>query len=126
MAQPLGYDSPVGNRGLKLSGGEKQRLSIARVILKNPKILILDEATSALDSISESAIQDALDHMMRGRTSIVIAHRLSTILQADCILVVAGGVIAEQGTHEELLAKGGIYRELYETQFRKVIESEND
>ena len=126
MSQPQGYDTEVGNRGLKLSGGEKQRISIARTILKNPKILIMDEATSALDSISESAIQDALDHMMRGRTSIVIAHRLSTILQADCILVVAGGVIAEQGTHEELLAKGGIYRELYETQFRKVIESEND
>ena len=125
MRQPKGYDTEVGNRGLKLSGGEKQRISIARVILKDPKILILDEATSALDSISESAIQDALDIMMQGRTSIVIAHRLSTILKADQILVVAGGVIAEQGTHEELLAKGGVYRELYETQFRAAIDYEN-
>ncbi len=124
MRQPKGYDTEVGNRGLKLSGGEKQRISIARVILKDPKILILDEATSALDSISESAIQDALDIMMQGRTSIVIAHRLSTILKADRILVVAGGVIAEQGTHEELLAKGGVYRELYETQFRAAIDYE--
>ena len=126
MAQPKGYDTEVGNRGLTLSGGEKQRLSIARVILKDPDILILDEATSALDSISESAIQDALEQLMKGRTSIVIAHRLSTILKADKILVVSGGVIAEQGGHEELLAKGGIYRELYETQFRQVIEMESD
>ena len=122
--QPDGYDTEVGNRGLKLSGGEKQRISIARVILKDPKILILDEATSALDSISENAIQDALEAMMRGRTSIVIAHRLSTILKADCILVVKDGVIAEQGTHEELLALGGTYRMLYETQFRQAIQSE--
>ena len=122
--QPNGYDTEVGNRGLKLSGGEKQRLSIARVILRNPKILILDEATSALESISENAIQDALDHLMEGRTSIVIAHRLSTILKADRILVVSGGVIAEQGTHEELLALGGIYKELYETQFRLVLDME--
>lgn len=122
--QPKGYDTEVGNRGLKLSGGEKQRLSIARVILKNPKILILDEATSALDSISESAIQDALDHLMQGRTSLVIAHRLSTILKADKILVVNGGVIAEHGTHEELLALGGTYKELYETQFRLVLDME--
>ncbi len=125
MRQPKDYDTEVGNRGLKLSGGEKQRISIARVILKDPKILILDEATSALDSISESAIQDALDIMMQGRTSIVIAHRLSTILKADQILVVSGGVIAEQGTHEELLAKNGVYRELYETQFRAAIDYEN-
>ena len=124
--QPDGYDTVVGNRGLKLSGGEKQRLSIARVILKDPEILILDEATSALDSISENAIQDALEHLMLGRTSIVIAHRLSTILKAEKILVVQGGVIAEQGTHEELLAKGGVYRELYETQFRKILEYEAD
>ena len=125
-AQPDGYDTMVGNRGLKLSGGEKQRLSIARVILKDPKILILDEATSALDSISENSIQDALETIMTGRTSIVIAHRLSTILKADRILVVAGGVIAEQGSHEELLEKNGIYRELYETQFRKIIEYEGE
>ncbi len=124
--QPDGLDTVVGNRGLKLSGGEKQRLSIARIILKNPRILILDEATSALDSISENAIQDALEALMRGRTSIVIAHRLSTILKADRILVVRDGVIAEEGTHDELLAKNGTYRELYETQFRQVIERESE
>lgn len=122
--QPDGYDTFVGNRGLKLSGGEKQRISIARVILKNPNILILDEATSALDSISENAIQDALERLMENRTSIVIAHRLSTILKADSILVVKDGVIAEKGDHETLLAKNGIYRDLYETQFRKVLEYE--
>ena len=125
-AQPDGYDTEVGNRGLKLSGGEKQRLSIARTLLKDPKILILDEATSALDSISEHAIQDALEAMLRGRTSLVIAHRLSTILKADRILVVANGTIAEQGTHEELLARGGLYRELYETQFRTILDYEAD
>ena len=123
-SQPDGYMTQVGNRGLKLSGGEKQRLSLARVILKDPKILILDEATSALDSISENSIQDALEQMMVGRTSIVIAHRLSTILKADRILVVKDGVIAEQGTHEELLELGGTYKELYETQFRQAIDSE--
>ena len=125
-SQPDGLDTVVGNRGLKLSGGEKQRLSIARVILKDPKILILDEATSALDSITENAIQEALEALMEGRTSIVIAHRLSTILKADRILVVKDGVIAESGTHEELLEKGGVYRELYETQFRKILEMETD
>ena len=123
-SQPDGYDTEVGNRGLKLSGGEKQRISLARVILKDPTILILDEATSALDSISENAIQDALDQLMKGRTSIVIAHRLSTILKADKILVVNDGVIAEEGTHEELLALGRIYKELYETQFRLVLDME--
>ena len=126
MAQPEGYDTQVGNRGLKLSGGEKQRLSIARVMLKNPKILILDEATSALDSISENAIQHALEVMMKGRTSIVIAHRLSTILKADRILVVKDGVICEQGTHDELLEKNGVYRDLYETQFRLVLDYEEE
>ena len=125
ISQPDGYDTQVGNRGLKLSGGEKQRLSIARVILKDPKILILDEATSALDSISESSIQSALDVLMKGRTSIVIAHRLSTILQADKILVISGGKIVEQGTHEELINADGVYKQLYETQFRKVIDMEN-
>lgn len=124
--QPEGYDTVVGNRGLKLSGGEKQRLSIARVVLKNPKILILDEATSALDSISENAIQDALEVLMEGRTSIVIAHRLSTILKADRIIVIADGKVAEEGTHEELLEKEGIYRELYETQFREILELEGN
>ena len=122
--QPKGYDTEVGNRGLKLSGGEKQRISIARMILKDPDILILDEATSALDSISENAIQDALEKMMEGRTSIVIAHRLSTILKADKILVLKDGTICERGTHEELLEKNGVYRELYETQFRKAIDYE--
>ncbi len=120
--QPEGYDTMVGNRGLKLSGGEKQRLSIARVILKDPKILILDEATSALDSITENAIQEALEALMEGRTSIVIAHRLSTILKADRILVVQNGVIAQQGTHKELLAQEGIYKQLYETQFKRADE----
>ena len=124
--QPDGYDTVVGNRGLKLSGGEKQRLSIARVILKNPSILILDEATSSLDSISESAIQDALETLMAGRTSLVIAHRLSTVLKADKILVVKDGIIAEQGSHEELLRKNGTYRDLYETQFRRVLDYETE
>lgn len=126
VSQPNGYKTEVGNRGLKLSGGEKQRLSIARVILKNPKILILDEATSALDSISESSIQQALDVLMKDRTSLVIAHRLSTVLQADEILVVSNGKIVEQGKHEDLLKMNGVYKELYETQFRKVIEMEEN
>ena len=124
--QPEGYETVVGNRGLKLSGGEKQRLSIARVVLKDPRILILDEATSALDSISESAIQEALERLMEGRTCIVIAHRLSTILKADRILVVKDGIIAEQGSHEELLEKNGTYRELYETQFRRILDYEQE
>ena len=123
--QPDGYNTVVGNRGLKLSGGEKQRISIARVILKNPNILILDEATSALDSISESSIQDALVTMMKDRTSIVIAHRLSTILKADSILVVKDGVIKEQGCHDELLALNGVYKELYDTQFKQAIDYES-
>ena len=125
-SQPDGYETVVGNRGLKLSGGEKQRISIARVILKDPKILILDEATSALDSITENAIQEALEALMDGRTSIVIAHRLSTILKADRILVVKDGVIAEAGTHKELLERGETYRELYDTQFRKILELETE
>ena len=126
LNQPDGFETEVGNRGLKLSGGEKQRLSLARVILKDPRILILDEATSALDSISENSIQNALEAMMQGRTSIVIAHRLSTILKADQILVVKDGVIAEQGAHEELLAQGGVYKSLYETQFRQILDMEED
>lgn len=126
VSQPEGYNTQVGNRGLKLSGGEKQRLSIARVILKDPKILILDEATSALDSISESLIQQSLDVLMKNRTSIVIAHRLSTILAADQILVINKGKVVEQGKHDDLLALDGVYKKLYETQFRKVIEMEND
>ena len=115
---PEGYDTVVGNRGYRLSGGEKQRVAIARVILKDPRILVLDEATSSLDSQSEALIQQALEHIMRGRTSLVIAHRLSTILAADIILVMEAGRLVEQGTHAELLAKGGLYACLYETQFR--------
>lgn len=124
MEMPEGYDTIIGEHGVRLSGGQRQRLAIARAIFKNPSILILDEATSALDSISENAIQDALEAIMRGRTNIVIAHRLTTILKADSILVVKDGVIAEQGTHDELLARGGVYRELYETQFRQVLDLE--
>jgi ATP-binding cassette subfamily B protein len=114
---PDGYDTIVGERGYRLSGGEKQRLAIARVILKDPRVLVLDEATSHLDSQSEALIQDALKTVMVGRTSIVIAHRLSTILAADLILVMDRGRIVEQGRHGDLLAKGGLYAQLYETQF---------
>ena len=117
-ARPEGLDTLVGNRGLKLSGGEKQRISIARVLLKDPALLIFDEATSALDSISESLIQEAIDPLIQERTSILIAHRLSTILAADEILVMEEGRIAERGTHEELVGRGGTYTRLYETQFR--------
>jgi ATP-binding cassette subfamily B protein len=114
---PEGYDTIVGERGYRLSGGEKQRIAIARVVLKDPCILILDEATSHLDSESEALIQRALEHMMAGRTSLVIAHRLSTVLSADQILVIDQGRLAEQGTHEGLLEQGGLYRDLYERQF---------
>jgi len=113
-----GYDTVVGNRGYRLSGGEKQRVAIARVILKNPRILVLDEATSSLDSQSEALIQDALERIMKNRTSLVIAHRLSTILAADLILVLDAGRLVERGTHAELLAQSGLYAALYETQFR--------
>ena len=122
---PERFNTIVGNRGLKLSGGEKQRVSIARVILKDPKILILDEATSSLDSVSESLIQSALNNVMKGRTSIVIAHRLSTVMAADNIMLLQNGKITETGTHDELLNKSEGYRELYETQFRRVIDYEN-
>ena len=118
-------DTEVGNRGLKLSGGEKQRISIARIILKDPTIFIFDEATSALDSISEKKIQDAIDPIIKSKTSILIAHRLSTILAADEILVVKDGTIAERGTHKELLGREGVYRELYETQFSKALMEED-
>jgi len=119
MELPLQYQTIVGERGYRLSGGEKQRLALARVILKNPRILVLDEATSSLDSQSEALIQEALSRVMIGRTNIVIAHRLSTILAADLILVLDHGRIVERGTHNELLAKGGLYAHLYETQFRR-------
>ena len=122
--QPEKLDSMVGNRGLKLSGGEKQRLSIARVLLKNPTIFIFDEATSALDSISEQKIQEAIDPIIRSRTSILIAHRLSTILAADEILVVKDGQIVERGQHRDLVSAGGGYQELYETQFSKALTGE--
>lgn len=124
VSLPDGYDTVVGNRGLKLSGGEKQRVSIARVLLKNPEILILDEATSSLDSISENAIQEAFDRLTVGRTCLIIAHRLSTVLGADKIMVIENGEISEFGSHDELIEKNGIYRSLYDTQFKKVIEKE--
>jgi ATP-binding cassette subfamily B protein len=117
MRLPNGYDTLVGERGYRLSGGEKQRLAIARVILKDPRILVLDEATSHLDSQNEAMIQAALEPLFAGRTSIVIAHRLSTVLAADQILVLSEGRVVEQGTHAELLALGGLYTELYKTQF---------
>jgi ATP-binding cassette subfamily B protein len=116
---PQSYDTTVGERGYRLSGGEKQRLAIARVILMNPRVLVLDEATSHLDSQSEALIQAALEPLLVGRTSVVIAHRLSTVLAADRILVIERGHIVEQGTHAELLAQRGLYTELYETQFRE-------
>ncbi|MCW5937057.1 MAG: ABC transporter ATP-binding protein [Fimbriimonadaceae bacterium] len=115
---PEGYDTVVGERGYKLSGGEKQRLAIARAILKDPRVLILDEATSALDTASERVVQASLAELMKGRTTFAIAHRLSTILAADQILALQDGRIVERGTHAELLAKGGLYRKLYDEQFR--------
>ncbi|MBR6149174.1 MAG: ABC transporter ATP-binding protein [Lachnospiraceae bacterium] len=118
QAQEKGLDTMVGNRGLKLSGGEKQRISIARVLLKDPKLLIFDEATSALDSISESKIQEAIDPIIKERTSILIAHRLSTILAADKIYVLKDGQIVESGQHKDLVRAKGVYTELYETQFK--------
>ena len=110
------YSTNIGDRGVKLSGGQRQRLSIARAVLKNPDILILDEATSALDTESEKLVQEALNKLLEGRTSVVIAHRLSTIHNADKIIVVDHGRIAEQGTHNELMARGGIYAKLIEMQ----------
>ena len=126
MSLPDGYDTVVGERGYRLSGGERQRIAIARVVLKDPQILVLDEATSHLDSISESLIQDALQKILRDRTSLVIAHRLSTILSADKILVMNEGRLVESGSHQELLQQDGLYTTLYETQFHSGTTIENN
>jgi subfamily B ATP-binding cassette protein MsbA len=115
---PQGYQTVIGDRGQRLSGGQRQRLAIARALLKDAPILILDEATSELDSESESLVQSALNNLMTGRTVFVIAHRLSTIRRADVIAVLDNGSISERGTHEDLLARGGVYARLYEIQFR--------
>ncbi len=119
MSLPNGYETDIGQRGIKLSGGQKQRLSIARVFLKNPPILIFDEATSALDNESEKVVQDSLEKLAKNRTTFVIAHRLSTIKNAQKILVLTDEGIAEEGTHEELLGKKGIYEKLYTMQFHR-------
>ena len=123
MTLDEGYDTVVGERGVRLSGGQKQRLCIARVFLKNPPILILDEATSALDNTTEILIQQALDELCQGRTTLVVAHRLSTIKRADEIAVIDHGRIAEQGSHDQLLKQAGIYSELYQLQFRERLEA---
>ncbi|MBQ6380089.1 MAG: ABC transporter ATP-binding protein [Clostridia bacterium] len=119
MSLPEGYDTQIGERGMRLSGGQKQRISIARVFLKNPAILILDEATSALDNSTEVLIQQSLDALCKGRTTLVVAHRLSTIRHADQIAVIEQGKLTQTGTHEELMQQGGTYKELYELQFRE-------
>ena len=119
LSMENGYDTIIGERGVRLSGGQKQRLCIARVFLKNPPILILDEATSALDNTTEIMIQQALDELCKGRTTLVVAHRLSTIKNADEIAVIAEGKIMEQGNHEKLLEENGIYAKLYQQQFRE-------
>ena len=117
---PDGYDTNVGERGIKLSGGQKQRIAIARAFLKNPPVLILDEATSALDNATEMLIQDALNKLSEGRTTIVVAHRLSTVKNADEIVVITADGIEERGTHEQLLARDGLYKSLYEYQFKNL------
>jgi ATP-binding cassette subfamily B protein len=114
---PEGYATRVGERGVQLSGGQKQRIAIARAVLKDPRILVLDEATSALDAESEHLVQEALDRLLEGRTTLVIAHRLSTVKNADRVLVLDGGRVVQQGTHGELVAEAGLYRKLVERQF---------
>jgi subfamily B ATP-binding cassette protein MsbA len=114
---PLGYETPVGERGSTLSGGQRQRIGIARVMVRNNPILLLDEPTAALDSESEKLVIDALEKLMKGKTVIAIAHRLTTIRDADKIIVISGGVVAESGSHTELLQQNGIYADLYRTQF---------
>ena len=118
MELPDGYNTMLGDRGVNISGGQRQRIAIARAILKDPRILILDEATSALDTESERVVQEALNRLMVGRTSIIIAHRLSTIKNADRILVLDKGKLVEDGTHEELMNKNGLYAHLYQIQYR--------
>jgi ATP-binding cassette subfamily B protein len=116
---PEGYDTMVGERGVTLSGGQRQRIAIARAVIRNTPILVLDEPTSGLDAASEQAVFEALEHLMEGRTSIVIAHHLATVRRANVIFVVKDNALAERGTHDELLAAGGLYSELHEIQFRK-------
>ena len=126
MQMPDGYDTNVGERGTKLSGGQKQRIAIARIFLKNPPILILDEATSALDNITERLIQESLEDLCKGRTTIVVAHRLSTIINADKIVVMENGRIKEVGRHQDLLDRNGLYKHFYDIQFGKEVKQRDE